>query len=319
MAVYTEVSFEVLEALLEHYDVGAPTSFKGIAEGVENSNYLLQTTKGNFILTLYEKRVAATDLPFFLSLMRHLAAQGLPCPIPVMSKSGATTAQVNGRPAAILTFLEGLSLRRPQPAQCHAAGEALAQLHVAGQGFGMTRPNALGPGGWHALVEATRNEADRVQEGLAALITRGHDQLLAHWPHGLACGIIHADLFPDNVLFVDGAVSGLIDFYFACNDALAYDLAVMLNAWCFEADGSFNVTKSRALLKGYRRVRELDAAELAAMPVLCAGAALRFTLTRLYDWLHPDPGAFVRPKDPREFARALRFHLSVRSAGEYGI
>ena len=319
MAVYTEVSFDALEVLLEHYDIGAPTSFKGIAEGVENSNYLLHTTRGNFILTLYEKRVAAADLPFFLSLMRYLAAQGLHCPLPVTSKTGATTMPVNGRPAAILTFLEGISLRRPQPEQCQAAGQALAQLHVAGQGFGMTRPNALGPAGWQSLVKATSNKADSVKEGLAALIRRSHDELLARWPHGLPGGIIHADLFPDNVLFVDGKVSGLIDFYFACNDALAYDLAVMLNSWCFEADGSFNVTKSKALLKGYRRVRELDAAEITAMPLLCAGAALRFTLTRLYDWLHPDPGALVRPKDPREFARALRFHLSVKSAGEYGI
>jgi homoserine kinase type II len=319
MAVYTEVSFEALGALLEHYDIGEPTSFKGIAEGVENSNYLLHTTKGHFILTLYEKRVAAADLPFFLSLMRHLAAQGLPCPVPIASKTGAMTASVKGRPAAILTFLDGISLRRPQPAHCEAAGEALAQLHLAGRGFGMTRPNALGPSGWHTLVEATRCQADRVQEGLALLITRSHDELLARWPDRLPDGIIHADLFPDNVLFANGAVSGLIDFYFACNDALAYDLAVMLNSWCFEADGAFNVTKSKALLKGYRRGRELEAAEVLAMPLLCAGAALRFTLTRLYDWLHPDNGALVRPKDPREFARALRFHLSVKSAGEYGI
>ena len=319
MAVYTEVSFEALEALLEHYDIGVPTSFKGIAEGVENSNYLLHTTKGNFILTLYEKRVAAADLPFFLSLMRHLAAQGLPCPLPVTNKAGAATASVNGRPAAILTFLEGLSLRRPQPVHCEAAGEALARLHIAGQSFTMSRPNALGPSGWQALVEATRKQADRVQEGLAQLIIRSHDELRARWPETLPAGVIHADLFPDNVLFVDSAVSGLIDFYFACNDALAYDLAVMLNSWCFEADGAFNVTKSKALLKGYRRRRELDRAEVEAMPLLCAGAALRFTLTRLYDWLNPDQGALVRPKDPREFARALRFHLSVRRAGEYGL
>lgn len=319
MAVYTDVSFEALSALLERYEIGEPMSFKGIAEGVENSNYLLHTTTGNYILTLYEKRVASADLPFFLSLMSHLAARGLPCPVPVSDRQGGWTCTVNGRPAAILSFLEGLSLRRPQPAHCEAAGQALARLHMAGQDFPGKRQNALGPSGWHELVSATRERADSVQDGLAQLIARSHDQLIASWPHNLTSGIIHADLFPDNVLFVDGAVSGLIDFYFACNDALAYDLAVMLNSWCFEADGAFNVTKSKALLKGYRSVRSLDAAEIAAMPLLCAGAALRFTLTRLFDWLNPDPGALVRPKDPREFARALRFHQSVKSAGEYGL
>jgi homoserine kinase type II len=319
MAVYTDVSFEDLEDLLDGYDIGRPVSFKGIAEGVENSNFFLQTDRGSYILTLYEKRVRAQDLPFFLGLMDHLAARGIPCPVPVHRKDGSRDTMLNGRPAAILTFLEGLSLRRPDAAHCSAAGEALARLHLAGSDFGLVRENALGLAGWRPLAEQTLGAADGVQQGLAALIETSLARLQGGWPGSLPGGVIHADLFPDNVLFMESKVSGLIDFYFACNDAYAYDLAVMLNAWCFEGDGAFNITKSRALIAGYRQRRGLSDAEAAALPLLCAGAALRFTLTRLYDWLNRDETALVRPKDPREFARRLRFHLAARTPGEYGL
>ncbi len=317
MAVYTDVSFEELETLLARYDIGEPVSFKGIAEGVENSNFFLQTAAGAYILTLYEKRVAAGDLPFFLGLMDHLAARGINCPVPVHLKNGARATDLNGRPAAILTFLEGLSLRRPDPAHCTAAGEALARLHLAGGDFTLQRDNALGPAGWRKLAEQTRAQADTVQPGLGQLINTSLARFEREWPAGLPAGVIHADLFPDNVLFMHNDVSGLIDFYFACNDAYAYDLAIMLNAWCFESDGAFNTTKSRSLITGYRRHRDLSDAEAAALPLLCAGAALRFMLTRLYDWLNRDDTALVRPKDPREFARRLRFHLAVQSPQEY--
>jgi homoserine kinase type II len=319
MAVYTEVSFEDLEVFLADYDLGAPLSFKGIAEGVENSNYLLQTERGSFILTLYEKRVHADDLPFFLGLLEHLAARGIACPLPVRSKSGTHSARLNGRPAALLTFLNGLSLRRPEAAHCAAAGAALAALHDAGKDFSLTRPNALGADGWSELAQFCVPRADSVQDGLGALIETAHGELLARWPRNLPSGVIHADLFPDNVLFMNAEVSGLIDFYFACDDAYAYDLAVMLNAWCFEADGAFNVTKGKSLIAAYRRERSLSAAEIDALPVLAAGAALRFLLTRLYDRLNHDPTALVRPKDPRDFAKRLRFHQKVKSAAEYGL
>lgn len=319
MAVYTDVSFEDLEALLADYDIGEPTSFKGIAEGVENSNFYLLTDRGAYILTLYEKRVHEDDLPFFLGLMDHLAARGIRCPLPVHSKAGARATALNGRPAAILTFLDGLSLHRPHTAHCTAAGEALAKLHVAGADFPLVRENTLGPTGWHKLAEATRFEADSVQAGLGELIASTLRQFEKEWPAALPSGVIHADLFPDNVLFMHDEVSGLIDFYFACNDAYAYDLAVMLNAWCFEQDGSFNITKSRSLIAGYRRYRALSEAEGEALPLFCAGAALRFLLTRLYDWLNRDPSALVRPKNPRDFARRLRFHLATKNSAEYGI
>ena len=318
MAVYTDVSFEDLEAILADYDIGSPRSFKGIAEGVENSNFHLQTDRGGYILTLYEKRVSAEDLPFFLGLMEHLATHGIACPQPVRSRSGAQWMSLNGKPAALLTFLDGVSLRRPDASHCAAAGKALARLHDAGAGFAIKRANALGPAGWRKLAKDTEKNADTVMAGLAALIQSTLDGLQA-WPSSLPSGIIHADLFPDNVLFVNGEVSGLIDFYFACNDSFAYDIAVMLNAWCFEQDGAFNVTKAKGLLSAYRQHRDLTSDEIAALPMLARGAALRFLLTRLYDWLNPDPAALVRPKDPRDYVKRLRFHASVRSAAEYGL
>ncbi len=318
MAVYTDVSFEELETLLADYDIGSPRTFKGIAEGVENSNFLLQTGRGSFFLTLYEKRVRAEDLPFFLGLLEHLAGNGVLCPLPVRTKSGALSVMLNRRPAAIVTFLEGVSFRRPDVGQCAAIGAALADLHRAGEGFAIERPNALGLSGWRPLVDATAAHADDVEGGLAALTARAIDHLTANWPSGLPAGVIHADLFPDNVLFMDGKVSGLIDFYFACNDAYAYDLAIMLNAWCFEPDGAYNITKGKSLIGAYRQGRTLSAAEIAALPALCSGSALRFLLTRLYDWLNPDPQALVRPKDPRDYSKRLRFHMQVKSAAEYG-
>jgi homoserine kinase type II len=319
MAVYTEVSFEDLETLLAQYDIGAPLSFKGIAEGVENTKFHLQTDRGAYILTLYEKRVRTEDLPFFLGLMDHLAARGIACPQPLPTRNGAHSTIVNGRPAAILTFLNGLSLRRPEAAHCAQAGRALARLHEAGRGFALTRPNALGLAGWRELADATAAKADSVQNGLGALIAESLEQLTAEWPADLPEGVIHADLFPDNVLFMNGQVSGVIDFYFACNDAFAYDLCVMLNAWCFENDGAYNVTKSKGLIAAYRAQRALGENEIAALPLLMRGVALRFLLTRLYDWIHHAPGALVRPKDPREFAKRLRFHLQVKRAAEYGL
>ncbi len=319
MAVYTDVSFEDLEGLLSGYDIGLPLSFKGIAEGVENSNFYLQTDRGAYILTLYEKRVRIEDLPFFLGLMEHLAARGLNCPQPVRARDGSQWLMLKGRAAAILTFLSGISLRRPEAGHCAAAGGTLARLHDSGGGFALSRPNALGLAGWRELATATIARADSVQGGLAALIADALADLERRWPTDLPAGLIHADLFPDNVLFMQDKVSGVIDFYFACRDMFAYDLSVMLNSWCFESDGAYNVTKGKALIAGYRSVRALTPAEIDALPVLMRGASLRFLLTRLYDWLNHDPNALVRPKDPREYSKRLRFHMQVKHAGEYGL
>ena len=318
MAVYTEVSFEELERLLEQYDIGTPMSFKGIAEGIENSNFYLQTDRGAFILTLYEKRVAAEDLPFFLGLMEHLAKAGVHCPLPVKTRDGQSLVNLNRRNAAIVTFLTGIALRRPDVAHCAAGGAALAGLHKAGEGFALSRANALGPPGWRPLAEAIHG-ADTIEDGLAALINGSLDDITAAWPRDLPSGVIHADFFPDNILFVGDAVGGVIDFYFACNDFYVYDLATMLNSWCFELDGSYNITKGQAVINAYRAARPLSEAEIAALPVLMRGAALRFLLTRTYDWLNQDPNAMVRVKDPREYSKKLRFHNKVKHAREYGL
>lgn len=319
MAVYTDVSFEDLEVLLAGYDVGVPLSFKGIAEGVENSNFYLQTDRGGYFLTLYEKRMKESDLPFFLGLMEHLAARGIACPQPIRRKDGAQWTHVNGRPAALVSFLNGLSVRRPEVGHCASAGDALARLHEAGADFAIQRPNALSIPGLRDLVDRTASGADSIEQGLRDLIAASYRDLSAGWPTGLPFGVIHADLFPDNVLFMNAQVSGLIDFYFACDDAFTYDLAIMLNAWCFETDGGYNITKGKGLITAYRKRRELTSAEIAALLILAAGAALRFLLTRLYDRLNHDPMALVRPKDPRDFSKRLRFHRTIKNPAEYGL
>ncbi len=319
MAVYTDVTDSELEEFLKAYDLGRLLALKGIAEGVENSNFLLHTEAGYFILTLYEKRVAEADLPFFIGLMDHLAERGIACPLPVKGRDGTALHRLAGRPAAIISFLEGIWVRRPKAGHCQALGAAMAQMHLAGRDFPIHRANALSLASWRPLFDTSRGRADTVEAGLADYISAELDDLEAGWPDNLAGGVIHADLFPDNVFFLNDELSGLIDFYFACNDMFAYDIAVCLNAWCFEADNSFNVTKARALMVGYESIRKLARDERDALPVLARGAALRFLLTRLYDWLTVPQGALVTPKDPLEYVRKLRFHQKVTNAREYGI
>ena len=323
MAVYTEVSDEALRAFLTDYPLGELVSFRGIAEGVENSNYALKTTTGDYILTLYERRVDPAELPWFLGLMDHLVHRGLACPAPVPGRDGQALRALAERPAAICTFLPGVWPRRVRPGHLAPLGDALARLHLAGADFAPTRRNALGPAGWAPLLERSRADGDAVQPGLIAALDQALASILAEWPAGLPVGHIHADLFPDNVFFMEEAgealrVSGIIDFYFACTDLLAYDIAVCLNAWCFEPDFSFNVTRARALLRAYSAIRPLSAEERAALPVLCRGAALRFLLTRLFDWVNTPPGAMVTRKDPLEYFRKLRFFLSAENAEAVG-
>jgi homoserine kinase type II len=318
MAVYTDVAAEDLTKFLAGYELGELLSYKGIAEGVENSNFLVHTGQGHYILTLYEKRVAAGDIPFFLGLMEHLAARGITCPQPVKNRKGETLGHLCGRPAAIVTFLDGMWIRRPDPRHCYALGAALARLHLAGADFAPKRRNALSVDGWRPLYEQAASRADTVQPGIGKIIEDELAHLERHWPANLPQGVIHADLFPDNVFFLGNALSGLIDFYFACTDTLAYDVAICLNAWCFEPDHSYNVTKGRELLQGYLRTRPLSPAELDAIPLLARGSAMRFLLTRLTDWLNVPEGALVRPKNPMEYFRKLRFHQTIKSVSDYG-
>lgn len=319
MAVYTEVEDEELEAFLAPYGIGNLLSYKGIAEGVENSNYMLHTDKGIYFLTLYEKRVDARDLPFFLGLMNHLAAKGIACPVPLRNAQGDMLGELAGRPAALISFLEGVSVRRPQPKHCAELGRALAHFHLDGRDFDLTRANALSVSGWRPLFVDCRLRADEIAAGLGAELESELQMLERDWPRDLPQGVIHADLFPDNVFFIGDRLSGVIDFYFACNDALAYDLAICLNAWCFEHDGAFNITKARALLQAYNEVRPLEASELAALPLLARGSAMRFLLTRLYDWLNHQQGALVSPKNPIEYVKRLRFHRGITSPSGYGL
>jgi homoserine kinase type II len=319
MAVYTDITEVELGAFLREYDLGELLSYKGIAEGTENSNFIVHTGSGSYILTLYEKRVEKADLPFFLGLMEHLARRGVTCPLPVHRRDGAVIGELAGRPAAVITFLEGMWPRRPTAAHCREVGAALASMHIAGADFALSRPNALSIDGWKKLWSGCRARADEVEQGLEAEVAADFAALEAGWPSDLPAGVIHADLFPDNVFFLGDRLSGLIDFYFACNDAFAYDVATCLNAWCFERDHAFNLTKGTALLAGYQSVRPLSPAEVEALPLLCRGSALRFMLTRLYDWLHGPDGAMVKKRDPLEYVRKMRFHRQIGSAAEYGI
>ncbi|WP_020591034.1 homoserine kinase [Kiloniella laminariae] len=319
MAVYTEVPDDEVESFLTEYDIGEVLSLKGIAEGVENSNYILHTTVGNYILTLYEKRVKKEDLPFFLGFMQHLAAKGISCPIPIAGKDGDYLRTLCGRPAAITAFLDGMWPRRIQPFHCRALGKTMAEMHLAGADFTLERPNSLSVSGWQQLLESCESKGDQVKPGLTRELEQELAFLSSNWPDSLPKGVIHADMFQDNVFFIHENLSGVIDFYFACNDLLAYEIAICLNAWCFEPDNSFNVTKAQLMTRAYQETRPLTREELEALPILARGAAFRFLLTRLYDWINHPAGAFVKPKDPLEYLNKLRFHQSVKSVRDYGI
>jgi homoserine kinase type II len=319
MAVYTEVSDAALARLTQLYDIGPVTALKGIAEGVENSNYLLTTANRPYILTLYEKRVNPEDLPFFLGLMDHLAARGLTCPTPVRTRDGKLLVELEGRPAALVTFLDGVWLKSPEPRHCRAVGAAMATMHKAAAGFDIPRANALSLNGWRFYAGKLTGQADGIKPGMAALITSELSHLERHWPRTLPAGVIHADLFPNNVFFLGDRLSGLIDFYFACNDLLAYDIAIGLVAWCFTNDGQWDPASAAAFVEGYHAVRPLQPDERAALPLLMRGAALRFMLTRAYDWLHTADSALVKRLDPGEYFAKLTFLGGISQPEHLGL
>ncbi len=320
MAVYTDVDDESLNAFLTLYDIGEATAFKGIAEGVENSNFLLETDQARFILTIYEKRVNPDDLPFFMGVMETLAEKGFPSPEPVKARNGDALQTLLDRPAAIVTFLKGMSPRRPTADQCYQIGAAMARMHNALQGCKWSRPNNLSLPAWSDLFEGREATAATLAPNLTTLIAGDLDRLHAQWPDPdeLPQGVIHADLFPDNAFFLGQTFSGVIDFYFACTDMLAYDVAILLNAWCFEARGEFNMTKGQNLFAGYESVRKFTPAEINALPALIHGAAMRFFLTRLVDWTDTPADALVKPKNPVEYAEKLGFHRLAKKTEDYG-
>ncbi len=308
MAVYTHVDPDDLAALVARYDIGTVQSCKGIAEGVENSNFLLETTSGRFILTLYEKRVSEGDLPFFVDLLAHLAASECPVPAMIRDRDGIAVQRIAGRAACIIQFLPGISLTHPTPAQCEAAGAALGAMHRALEGYGGARENSMGQRHWRGVALAT-GDLDAVRPGLQAIVDDELAYLDAHWPAHLPSHVIHADLFPDNVLTLGDRVTGLIDFYFAASDFRAYDLAITHAAWTFSSGGSScDPALAQAMMRGYACEVALTEAEIAALPLLARGAALRFLLTRAHDWVHTPADALVTRKDPAPFlARLLRY------------
>jgi len=318
MAVYTPLTQAQIADFLDHaYGRGALVNAAGIAQGVENTNYLLTLRNPaggheKLILTLYEKRVDAEDLPFFLELMQHVASHDVACPRPLLRRDGMLFGTCSGKHAAIVSFLEGQSRSITSRAAVEQVGSALGSLHQAARGFSRQRAFALSLAGWRSIYRRIETTLDTIQPGLASLVAHELDYLGVHWPSftALPHGVIHADLFPDNVFFEGDAVSGLIDFYFACNDLLAYDLAITINAWCFEPDGTWNAEKARGMLAHYQTHRALQPEEKAALPTLLRGAALRFLLTRAHDWIHHDATAIVRPHDPLEYVAKLKFHQS---------
>lgn len=309
MAVYTHVPGEELARFFTMYDEGELLSAKGIAEGVENSNYLIDTSKGRYILTLYEKRVREEDLPFFMALTEHLSEKGLPVPSPIHDRSGKVLQTLATRPACLIEFLNGVSIDEPDPEACREIGRFLAKMHLAVQDFDGTRANTLSVDGWHALAADCGDGLAQIAPELDAFVQAELNDISANWPENLPSGVIHADLFPDNALFSDHKISGVIDFYFACTDSFAYDLAITHSAWTFSPDGAeYRAACSAALFEGYQQIRPLSTAEVTALPILCRGAALRFMLTRAYDWLNTPADALVTRKDPLAFKRRIDFY-----------
>ncbi|HSQ94644.1 MAG TPA: homoserine kinase [Croceibacterium sp.] len=308
MAVYTHLTADDLAGLIAEYDVGELVSAKGIAEGVSNSNWLVETAGGRFILTMYEHRVDAADLPFFLGLLDHLSSKGSPVPRTIHDRAGAAFRTIHGKAVALIEFLPGVSIDTPRPAQARAVGEALAGIHLAAADFPGVRENTMGLAAWRKLLGDCGERLAEIDPSLPDLVAGELAFLEANWPSGLPRSVIHADLFPDNVLMLGNRVSGLIDFYFACTDIMAYDLAVTHAAWCFAADGNFRSAIGDALVEGYNAGRALPPEAWAALPVLARGAAMRFLASRAYDWLHTPADALVTRKDPMVFARRLSFY-----------
>jgi homoserine kinase type II len=319
MAVYTKVSDTELATLLANYNIGQTATLKAIEQGIENSNYFLTTETNRYILTIFEKRINTEDLPFYLNLMEHLSSKNIPCPTPIKNKEGNNLSYIDGKPCTIVSFLNGKSSPNIRNEHLEELGKNMALMHIAASDFTMTHKNDFSLNCWGNLFNSVKPYADQLKQGLAAEIEEQLGYLTVNWPTSLYSGIIHADLFPDNVFFEREQLVGIIDFYFACNDFLMYDVAICLNAWCFENNRDFNITKARKLLSSYNQVRKFSEAELNALPILCSGAALRFLLTRLYDWFNQVEGALVKPKDPLEYLHKLRFHNGIKSHTEYGL
>ncbi len=317
MAVYTQITEDTLKTALAKFDLGALVAFEGIAEGVENTNYRLTTDKGSYVLTLIEKRADPEELPFYTGFMEHLRQRGIPTAAVLQDKEGRGIFTLNGKPALITKFLDGAWPREIYVHHCQQVGEMLAAMHKGGRDFNMKRRNTMAFPAWRSLIHACADRADELEPGLFQLLDAELDYLEKHWPKFLPKGAVHADLFPDNVFFEDEKISGVIDFYFACWDVMAYDLMLAFNPWCFDWKGDLDPARAKSFLESYNHARPLSKNELKALPLFGRAAAVRIIATRLYDWLNPVEGALVRAKDPLEHVKILRFHQKVVSLVDY--
>ncbi len=318
MAVYTKISKEDLQRFLSNYEIGELKSFQGIVEGIENTIYLLVTSDGKYILTLYEKRVRQEDLPFFMNLLSSLSDKKFKCPKPIKDRKGNYINKIKNKNASIVSYIEGKSKKNLTPLECKTIGKMSANIHLLTKKI-KANPNQVSIHYWKSVFSKIKNDCNSIKEGLANDVSKSLNSLEKSWPKNLPRGIVHADIFPDNILFYSGKVSGIIDFYFSCNDFFAYDIAVCLNSLCFENQSTFNVTKAKNFIKGYNSVRELNKNEKESLPILARGAAMRFLITRMYDYLKQTnlDGAIFRTKDPIEYLKRLEFHNNVTSYEDY--
>lgn len=319
MAVYTKISDSEIAALLQNYDIGTIKYLKAIEQGIDNSNYFLTTDVNKYIFTIYEDRIEEGELPFFLGLMQHLSDKNIPCPVPLQNKNGDNLSRINNRPCAIVSFLNGKSTSEITKNHTSELGHYMAKMHIAASDFSMQRENNLALKDWGKIFNQVKSDADKIQKGLSSQIEQELGFLTVNWPKSLYSGVIHADLFPDNVFFENDHLAGIIDFYFACNDFLIYDFAICLNAWCFDSPDNLNKEKAKAMFDSYNSVRPVSEEELKALPVLARGAAMRFLLTRLHAWFNPAEDALVKPKDPMEYVEKLNFHSKITSYSQYGL
>jgi len=320
MAVYTKLPEKKLIEFFSKYNLGKLLNFKGIKEGIENTNYYIQTEKGKFILTLYEKRVEEKDLPFFISLMRNLYDKNFPSPEPIINKNGNYISEISGKKAAVISFIGGVAKKVLSPSDCFDVGINTAKLHIITKDLKGKRENKLSVGSWREIYNKVKKDCSKIHPNLSTVIEKNLNEIEKDWPENIPSGIIHADLFPDNIFFNKNKLSGIIDFYFSCNDYYAFEIAICLNALCFEGKNenlSFNVTKAKKFIDGYSSIRNLTDGEKKSLKVLCKGAAIRFLLTRVFDYLNLIEGAIVKIKDPVEYLKRLEFHESVKNYNDY--
>ena len=320
MAVYTKLSENDLKSFFEKYDLGKVLVYKGIKEGIENTNYFIQTNKGKYILTIYEKRVQEKDLPFFLGLMKNLFDKSFPSPEPIINKNGNYVSEILNKKAAIISFLSGRSKKNLSPENCRSVGMQAAKLHTITKNLSVRRENRLSVNSWRNFYKKVQKDCSKIHPNLSKIIETNLDEIETNWPKNIPAGIIHADLFSDNIIFNGDKLTGIIDFYFSCYDFYAFEIAICINALCFEGQKenlSFNVTKAKKFIDGYTSIRKLSEEEKNSLKILCQGAAMRFLLTRVFDYLNLIKGAMVKIKDPIEYLKRLEFHNKVKNYHDY--